>query len=478
MSEIVPIIVGGVETFTDNLLEVKEKYTDTVISKVCIASEKEIDNALSEAFLAKKKMASLTALERSEILKRAAEIIKSKKMFFTTLITKEAGKPWKYSASEVDRCIENIIFASEEAKRIHGETVPMDASSAGIGRKGFYERYPIGVVVAISPFNFPLNLAAHKIAPAIAAGCPVILKPASTTPVTGIELVKVFVEAGVPQGAISALIGSGSVVGEALIKDERVSKVSFTGSRQVGEHITKTAGLKKVTMELGANCAVIVDKDLISLDYAVKRCVLGSFYNQGQVCISVQKILVHKDKYSEFLLKFNSEAKLLKVGNPIETDTDIGPLISENDAIRVEKWVNEALEDGASISAGGKRNGVVFDPTVLTHVNTNLKVMKEELFAPVVIIKKVESFDEAVEIANDSIYGLQTGIFTSNINRALETIDKINTGGVIINDIPSFRVDHMPYGGNKGSGIGREGAKFAIEDMTTIRMVVFNLNKE
>ncbi len=478
MSEKVPIIVGGVETFTEKTIEVEEKFTSHVLAEVCVAGEEQVENALAQAYEAKSVMASLTAYERSEILKKAVEIINSKKTLFATLIAKEAGKPWKYAMGEVERCIENITYAAEEAKRIHGETVPIDASSAGKGRRGYYERYPIGVVVAISPFNFPLNLAAHKLAPAIAAGCPVILKPASTTPLTGIELVKAFVEAGVPKGAISVLPGSGSVVGEALIKDKRVSKISFTGSMAVGEHITKTAGLKKVTMELGANCSVVVDNDLVSLDYAVKRCVLGAFYNQGQVCISVQKIFVHKDKYSEFLLKFNNETKMLKVGNPIDPDTDIGPMISDSEAERVEQWVSEALEKGASISAGGKRDGKVFEPTVLTHVEPDLRVMKEELFAPVVIIKKVESFEEGVKMANDSIYGLQTGIFTSNINRALETVDKIDTGGVMINDIPSFRVDHMPYGGNKGSGIGREGAKFAIEDMTTLRMVVFNLNKE
>lgn len=478
MSDRIPMIIGGKEAYSDTMIEVKEKYSNNIIAEVCTATESHVEEALECAFKAKKTMASLTAFERSNILLKVADIIKQNKVKFTTLITKEAGKPWKFASGEVERCIENITFAAEEAKRIHGETIPFDASSAGVGRKGFYERQPIGVVVAISPFNFPLNLAAHKLAPAIASGCPVILKPASTTPLTGIELVKAFVEAGVPEGAISALPGSGSIVGEMLIKDDRVSKISFTGSKDVGEHITKTAGLKKITMELGANSAVVVDSDLISLDYAVKRCVLGAFYNQGQVCISVQRIFVHKDKYSEFLLKFNGELKNLKVGNPMETDTDIGPMISESEVLRVEEWLNEALENGASISAGGKREGNVYEPTVLTHVDPNLKVMKEELFAPVVVIKKVESFEDGVEMANDSQYGLQTGIFTSNINRAYETIDKIDAGGVIINDIPAFRVDHMPYGGNKGSGIGREGAKFAIEDMTVLKTVVFNLNKE
>ncbi|BBB32118.1 aldehyde dehydrogenase [Thermotomaculum hydrothermale] len=471
-----PIIVAGREIFTEKKQTVFDKYSREAIASVSIAGEKEVEEALDKAYKTRKTLAEIPAHKRAEFIFKAVDIIKSKREYIGKLIAREAGKPIKYALGEVDRCIENLTYAGEEAKRIHGETFPVDASKAGENRYGFFERFPIGVVVAISPFNFPLNLAAHKVGPAIAAGCPVILKPAGLTPLSGIELIKAFVEASVPEGSVSVLAGSGSTVGEMLIRDKRVSKISFTGSREVGEHITKTAGLKKVTMELGSNSAVVVDNEIYDIDYAVKRCVLGAYYNQGQVCISVQRIYVHKDIFKDFLVKFVEETRKQVIGNPLDEKTDVGPMISEAEAIRVESWINEAKENGAEILTGGKRDGVIYLPTVITNANDSMRIVKDELFAPAVVIMPVDSFEEGVERADNSEYGLQAGVFTKNVNRAMYAFKNINVGGVMINDIPSFRVDHMPYGGNKGSGLGREGARFAIEDMTVLKAAIFNFN--
>ncbi len=471
------LIIGNKEVKTKNRQKVFDKYTGEVIAEISVATEKEVDKALKLATKAKKILAEMPAYKRAEIIFKAVEIIKRKREFLGKLIAMEAGKPIKYALGEVDRCIENLTFAGEEAKRVHGETFPVDASKSGENRYGFYERFPIGVVVAISPFNFPLNLAAHKVGPAIAAGCPVILKPAGLTPLSGIELIKAFVEAGVPEGGVSLIAGSGSVVGEMLIKDKRVSKISFTGSREVGEHITKTAGLKKVTMELGSNSPVVIDRDIYNLDHSVKRCVLGAYYNQGQVCISVQRIYVHRDVFDDFVEMFVNETEKQVVGNPLDEKTDVGPMISEAEAIRVESWIDEAKGEGAKVLTGGRREGVVYYPTVITDAKEDMRIVKDELFAPAVVIMPVNSFEEGVERADNSDYGLQAGVFTKDIEKAMYAFRKINTGGVMINDIPSFRVDHMPYGGNKGSGLGREGAKFAIEDMTVLKAVIFNFNR-
>lgn len=470
------LIIGGLEAESSKKQKVFDKYTGETISEVFIAGPFETEKALNYAVNARKAMADLPAYRKAEIIRKAAGILNGKKEELITMIAREAGKPYRYSQAEVERCIENIEYISEEAKRIHGETMPIDAGKSGEGRVGYYERYPIGVVAAVTPFNFPLNLAAHKVAPAIAAGCPVILKPAMATPLSGIELVKAFVEAGLPQGAISVLPGPGAEVGERLINDERISKISFTGSREVGLHIVKNAGLKKITMELGSNSAVVIDEDIESMDYAVKRCILGAFYNQGQVCISVQRIYVHQKRYAEFMKKFADGTRKLKIGDPIESETDIGPIISASEADRIQNWIKEAVEQGAEVICGGKREGNVYYPTIITNTKPEMKVVKDEIFGPVAVVEKISTFEEGVNLCDQSQYGLQAGIFTSNINRAFMAIKRINVGGILINDFPSYRIDHMPYGGNKGSGLGREGAKFAIEEMTAIRTAIFNLN--
>ncbi len=477
MAKAVPMLIGGREACSERMLSVIDKYSGLAFEEVCAAGRAEVDQALAAAAAAKNEMADLPAHKRAEIIRKAASILWERRETLTKLIAREAGKPYRYAKAEVERTVENLEYCAEEAKRIHGETIPVDAGKSGEGRWGFYERFPIGIVAAISPFNFPLNLAAHKLGPAVAAGCPVILKPASATPLSGLELGRAFLEAGLPKGALSVLPGPGGEVGDALVTDPRVAKVSFTGSRAVGEGIIAKAGMKRVTLELGGNSAVVVDEDIDSLDYIVKRCTLGAFYNQGQVCISVQRIYVHRQHFREFLEKFTAAAKALRIGNPVEPDTDIGPMISEAEAQRVQSVVQEAIEGGAQALCGHERQGSIYKPTVVVDAQPDMKIVKEEIFGPVAVVLPVDSFEQGVSLADESAYGLQAGIFTANVDRALAAARRINVGGVMVNDFPSYRIDHMPYGGNKGSGLGREGARFAIEEMTTTRAVIFNMKR-
>jgi acyl-CoA reductase-like NAD-dependent aldehyde dehydrogenase len=455
---------GAKETVTN-------PYDGKSLGTVPLATQVDVEAAVTAAVEAGPLMAKMPAFKRSEILRRTAELLKAAERDMAKTIAAEAGKAYKFSLGEVRRAQETFTFAAEEAKRIHGETIPMDAATGGVNRIGFYVRVPIGVVAAISPFNFPLNLVAHKVAPAIAAGCTVVLKPATATPLTAVKLVEMLIEAGLPSGAINLVTGSGSTVGTWLTQDPRVSKVSFTGSPSVGRAIIKNAGLKKVTMELGNNSATILDRDA-DLDQAIPACVVGAFSNSGQVCISVQRIYVHRDIYDTFRNRFVDAVKKLKVGDPLEEDTDVGPLITEKEAVRVEEWVKEAIAHGAKVLVGGQRIGGVYAPTVLDNVQPEMKVVCDEVFGPLVSIIPFDDFDKALDMVDDSQFGLQAGVYTNDLNKALRAVERLNVGGVIVNDVPAFRVDHMPYGGNKESGIGREGPRFAVEDMTTIKMVV------
>lgn len=469
--------IGGrwVDSSDGKKQEVRSPFGKQLLGSVPLATKDDVDAAVKAAADAGPVMAKLAAFKRSEILRRTGELLRTSEREMAQIISAEVGKGLKFALAEVRRAAETFIFAAEEAKRIHGETVPMDAATGGLGRMGFWVRVPIGVVAAIAPFNFPLNLVAHKVAPAIAAGCTVILKPASTTPITAVKLVELLIEAGLPAGALNLITGGGSTVGMWLTQDPRVSKVSFTGSPAVGRTIIKNAGLKKVTMELGNNSATVIDKDA-NLDQAVPACITGSFANNGQVCISVQRIYVHRDVFDDFKTRFVEATQKLKIGDPQDESTDIGPLILENEAERVEAWVNEAVAQGAKVLTGGKREGGLIPPTVLENVSEEMKVVCEEVFAPVVSLIAYDDFDKALELVDHSQFGLQAGIFTNDLNKALRAVERLNVGGVIINDVPAYRVDHMPYGGNKDSGIGREGPRFAIEDMTTIKMVVIRNN--
>jgi len=467
------MFIGGrwVDSSDGKTMEIRSPFNKELLGTVPMATKEDVEAAVGAAHEAFHGYSHLPAFRRSEILRRTAELLRAAERDMAKIISAEVGKAIKYALTEVRRAQDTFTFAAEEAKRIHGETIPMDAASGGVNRFGFYVRVPIGVVAAIAPFNFPLNLVAHKVAPALAAGCTVVLKPASTTPLTAVKLTEIMVEAGLPSGALNLITGSGSTVGTWLTQDPRVAKVSFTGSPAVGKRIIQNAGLKKVTMELGNNSATVIDRDA-NLDKAIPACVAGAFANNGQVCISVQRIYVHKDIYETFRERFINAVNALKIGDPLDESTDIGPLILEGEVDRVQNWVDEAVEQGARVLVGGKRSGGVFPPTVLEQVTPTMKVVCEEVFAPVVSLVPFEDFDQALRLVDDSQFGLQAGIFTNDLQKAMNAVDRLNVGGVIINDVPMYRVDHMPYGGNKDSGLGREGPRFAIEDMTTIKMVV------
>lgn len=453
------------------LLEVTNKYSGEVIGALPTARQEDVDAAIAAAQAAVPIMARMPAHKRAHILSRTAELIRKRFDEFATTIAAEAGKALKYSRAEVERSISTFTLASEEAKRVHGETIPLDAVPSGEGYFGFYVRRPVGVVVAISPFNFPLNLVAHKVAPALAAGNTLVLKPASQTPLTAVLLCEVLAEAGAPPGSVNLIVGPGSSVGEWLVRDPRVAKVTFTGSPAVGRRITEIAGIKKITLELGNTSPVIVAPDA-DLNYAAKRLAVGAYYNSGQVCISVQRIYGQGAAYEPFLEKFVDESEAMVVGDPLDERVDVGPMIAEAEAIRIEGWVQEAQSGGARVLTGGRREGPVYYPTVLTAVEPTMKVVAQEAFAPVASVIHVDDFETALKQANEGEYGLQVSVFTRDVGNVLKAIRALDFGGVIINESPAFRADHMPYGGNRQSGQGREGVKYAIEEMTNIQMVV------
>jgi acyl-CoA reductase-like NAD-dependent aldehyde dehydrogenase len=456
-------------------LEVKNKYNGETVGVLPTARKEELDEAIAAAERAEDTMADLPAHRRAEILLKAATLMRERADDLAKTIAAEAGKALKFARSEVDRATSTFTIASEEAKRLHGETIPLDAVPAGEGYFGFWTRRPVGVIAAISPFNFPLNLVAHKVAPAIASGNTVVLKPASSTPLTAVKLCQILMDAGLPAGAINLVIGSGGTVGEWLVTDPRVDKITFTGSPEIGRHILSVAGIKKVTLELGNTSPVVVAPDA-DLDFVAKRCALGAFYNSGQVCISVQRIYSQKQVYEPFTEKFVHATEAMVVGDPLDERVDVGPMIDSEEVDRIEGWVNEAQGAGAKVLTGGKREGTVYYPTVLTGVEDDMKVVAEEAFAPVASIISSDDFESALQQANDTKYGLQVGVFTKDVDRVFKAVRRLNFGGVIINDTPNFRADHMPYGGNRQSGLGREGVRFAMEDMTNIQMVAIRLN--
>lgn len=456
------------------LLEVTNKYTGQSIGAVATARREDVDAAIAAAQQAAPGLADLPAHRRGEFLARTAVLLGERREEFARTIATEAGKALKFARIEVDRAISTFSIAGEEAKRLHGETIPLDAVPAGEGYFGFWVRRPVGVVAAISPFNFPLNLVAHKVAPALAAGNAVVLKPASTTPLTAVLLCQVLEQAGAPAGAINLVVGSGGTVGNWLVEDGRVGKVTFTGSPPVGREILARAGIKKVTLELGNTAPVIVAPDA-DLDFVARRAAVGAYYNSGQVCISVQRIYSQQQVYEPFLEKFVKASEGMVVGDPLDERVDVGPMIDLREAARVEDWVQEAVRGGAQVALGGRREGAVLWPTVLTGVTPGMKVVDQEVFGPVASVIVAADFEEALTQANTGDYGLQVAVFTRDVNRVFKAIKRLNFGGVIINDTPSFRADHMPYGGNRQSGLGREGVRFAMEEMTNIQMVAIRL---
>ncbi|NHM30688.1 aldehyde dehydrogenase family protein [Neobacillus terrae] len=450
-------------------------YSQEVIAEIPLATEEETKHAIEVAFNAKNVMSKMPAHQRATILERVAILLEEKAEEAAEIIALEASKPIKYSRGEVARTVLTYKFAAEEAKRIYGETIPLDAAPGGEKRIAYTSREPLGVIGAITPFNFPMNLVAHKVGPAIAAGNSIVLKPATQTPLSALFIAELFQEAGLPAGALNVVTGGGRVVGETIVTDERVDMVTFTGSPEVGMGIRNKAGLKRVTLELGSNAAVIIDKG-VKIDKIIDRCVEGAFSNQGQVCISLQRIYAHEEVYEELVKKFVEATELLKLGNPLDPETQVSALISPNDVERTITWINEAKELGATVAAGGAAEGNILHPTVILNSKPDFKVSCQEVFAPIVLINKVKTVEEAIDCVNDSRFGLQAGIYTENVHTALDASERLHVGAVLINDIPTYRVDHMPYGGVKESGSGREGLKYAVEEMTEMKLTIFNRN--
>jgi acyl-CoA reductase-like NAD-dependent aldehyde dehydrogenase len=465
------LYINGKWIANGNTMPVYNKYDDSLIGTLPVADSELLDQAISAAERAATVMADLPAFKRAEILLRTAQLLSERKEEIAKTLAAEAGKALKFSRIEVDRAVSTFTIAGEEAKRLHGETVPLDAVPSGAGYFGFYVRRPVGVVAAITTFNFPLNLVAHKVAPALAAGNSLVLKPAATTPLTAVKLCECLEAAGLPPGAINLINGSGSKVGEALVRDPRIQKISFTGSVPVGERILSVAGIKKVTLELGNTAPIIVAPDA-DLDVVAKKAAVGAFYNSGQVCISTQRIYGENKIYEPLTEKFVAATNAMVVGDPLDERVDVGPMIARTEVERVSDWVNEAASGGARILTGGKREGNVYYPTVIVDAKPEMKIVAEEVFGPVASVIRADSFEDALSQADKTLFGLQASVFTQDINRVFQAIKRLNFGGVIINDVPSFRADHMPYGGNRTSGLGREGVKFAMEEMTNLRMVV------
>ncbi|WP_252504384.1 aldehyde dehydrogenase family protein [Sporosarcina sp. Marseille-Q4943] len=469
------LLINGEWVEAGEYSSIRSPYSGEIIAEIPMATEAETELAIEAAMNARQAMAKMPAHKRAEILENLVRSLQERAEEAAEIIALEAAKPIATARQEVSRTIETYKFAAEEAKRIHGETLPLDAARGGENRLAYTVREPIGVIGAITPFNFPMNLVAHKVGPAIASGNTIILKPASQTPLSSFFIAELLLEAGLPAGALNVVTGSGRVTGDKLVTDHRVSMITFTGSPAVGIGIRSKAGLKRVTLELGSNAAVIIDKG-VDIDKIIPRCVTGAFAFQGQVCISLQRAYVHEDVYEEFVSKLVTETEKLTVGDPLDEKTDVSALISSGDIERTLSWIKEAESQGATVVAGGKSEGNILFPTIICDADSTMKVSCNEVFAPIVVINKVKNVEEAVELVNDSRYGLQAGIYTNDITTALNAADNLYVGGVMINDIPTFRVDNMPYGGVKESGTGREGLKYAVEEMTEMKLVVWNRN--
>ena len=454
--------------------EVGNPYDDSVVGSVPKAGIDDVERALAFAERGAAVMARMTAYERWRVLTRAAALLAEQVDELGTLISSEEGKILAEGKGEVRRAVETMTASAEEAKRLHGETVPLDADPSGAAKLAFTLRVPCGVVAAIGPFNFPLNLLCHKVGPAIAGGNSVIIKPASDTPLSGLRLTEILLEAGVPPEGVQCLTGSGGEIGNSLVSDSRVRKITFTGSREVGEDICRVAGIKKVTMELGSNCPVIVMPDA-DLDKVATAVAATGYANSGQVCISTQRVLADRRVYADFLNALAPKVEALAIGSQLDIATQMGPMIKEAEAVRVEQWVNEAVGEGARVVAGGHREGAVYAPTVVADVSRGMRISRDELFGPAVGVMSFEAIDEAIELANDTVYGLSAGIFTENIGWAMRFAREVESGNLHVNWGPQWRADLMPYGGLKESGFGKEGPRYAIEEMTELKTVVFHL---
>lgn len=465
-----PYYLANEAVFANTDLEVTDKYSGEVATRVAMADARTIDEAIAWSVKAEKAMAALAPYERQAILNHCVKRFQERADELAQALCIEAGKPIKDARGEVTRLIDTFRVAAEEAVRIDGEVLNLEISARAKGYRGFIKRVPVGPCSFISPFNFPLNLAAHKVAPAIAAGCPFVLKPASRTPIGALIIGEVLAETDLPKGAFSVLPCHRDGA-DLFTEDERFKLLSFTGSPVVGWDLKARAGKKKVVLELGGNAACVVDEDA-DLDDAVERIIFGAFYQSGQSCIGVQRIYGHAKIYDELKQRLVERTKKLKKGDPKDEDTFIGPMISESEATRLHNWINEAVEKGGSLLCGGQRDGAMLDPTLLENVPDGCAVVAEEAFGPVAVLETFTDFDAVLERVNDSVFGLQAGIFTRDLYKAQKAWDVLEVGGVVIGDVPSWRVDNMPYGGVKDSGLGREGIRWAIQDMTEERLLV------
>ena len=466
-------LVDGKWVEDGDVIDIKAPYDGAIVGRVFQGRRSHAEAAIAAAVKAFGTTRRLPAFERQRVLRRVAEGIAKRKEEFSRTLCQEAGKPIKAARTEVERAIFTFSVAAEESTRIYGEYLPLDWQEYTAGRWGIVKRFPIGPIAGITPFNFPLNLVAHKVAPAIAAGCPMVLKPAPQTPLSSLLMAEVVQQAGWPDGALNVIPLSNDDAA-LLVTDDRLKMISFTGSAAVGWQIKKNSGKKKVILELGGNAGVIIHNDA-DIEYAAERCVAGGFGYAGQTCISVQRILVQHSVYGKFTDMFLAGVKNLQIGDPLDESTDVGPLIRESDAQRAVDWVQEAVRGGARVLCGGNRKGSIVEPTVLTGTKPEMKVNCQEVFGPVVTVEPYAEFHEALRQINSSAFGLQAGLFTRDAKLMFQAFEELEVGGLLAGDVPTFRIDHMPYGGVKDSGIGREGLRYAIEEMTEPKLMVMNL---
>lgn len=464
--------VSGEWVNTTDAVEVRSPFDESLVAVVHRAGPEEIETAIAKATTAFEVTRKLPVWKRAEILEKISAGIATQREEFAQTIALEAGKPVRTARVEVDRAVFTFKVAAEESKRMYGEVVPLDWLPGTEGREAQVRRVPLGPVAGISPFNFPLNLVAHKVAPALAAGDPIILRPASQTPVSALKLAEVIADSGWPAGGFS-VVPSSTKDATPLVEDDRIRLLTFTGSPAVGWSLKTKAGRKRVTLELGGNAGVIVHKDA-DVAYAAERVAWGGFSFAGQSCISVQRAYVHEDVYDSFVEQFIERVKALKVGDPLEESTDVGPLIDPGAAERVDEWVKEAQNEGANVLVGGSRSGNLWQPTVLENVQPEMRVSCQEAFAPLVVLYRYEDVSQAIAAVDDSDFGLQAGLFTNDLEVVKQAFDEIEVGGLMVNDVSTFRVDHMPYGGVKYSGFGREGLRYAIEEMSELKLLTYN----
>jgi len=469
------IFVAGNWVDKPKKIEVKNPFDNSVIDAVPKADTGDLERALAFAERGAKVMAKVSSYDRWKVLRKAADLMAARNEELGQIISKEEGKIIAEGRGEANRAVETIMGSAEEAKRLHGETVPLDADPTGSKKLGFTLRVPCGVVAAIAPFNFPLNLVCHKVGPALAAGNSVIVKPASDTPLSALRLTEILLEAGLPPEGIQCITGSGGEIGDALVADRRVRKVTFTGSREVGDRICRTAGIKKVTMELGSNSPVIVMPDA-DLNKVATAIAMTGYGNAGQTCISTQRVLTAKKVYGDFLGALKPKVEALTTGNQLDERSKIGPMVKESEAVRVDDWITEAVAGGARLVAGGGRRGAFYMPAVVADVRPDMRISRDELFGPAVGVTPFDTIEEAIALANDSVYGLAAGIFTENVEWAMKFAREAEAGNLHVNWGSQWRVDLMPYGGLKDSGFGKEGPRYAVEEMSELKMVVFHLN--